>query len=55
MFLNDHFEGFGVYQWPDGRKYEGEWKDNKMNGNNIIFYIFDKEMEKLNGLMDDRI
>lgn len=22
----------GVYQWSDGRKYEGEWKNNKMEG-----------------------
>jgi len=24
--------GIGTYLWPDGRKYEGEWKDNKMHG-----------------------
>jgi hypothetical protein len=21
-----------VYTWSDGRKYEGEWKNNKMHG-----------------------
>ncbi len=22
----------GVYKWSDGRSYEGEWKNNKMDG-----------------------
>ena len=22
----------GIYIWQDGRKYEGEWKRNKMHG-----------------------
>jgi len=22
-------EGFGVFEWPDGRKYEGNWKQGK--------------------------
>lgn len=26
----------GVYQWSDGRKYEGEWKNNKMEGYGIF-------------------
>ena len=36
--------GFGRYEWPDGRHYVGEWLDNKMhnkgryewNGNNFM-------------------
>ena len=24
--------GKGVYQWPDGRKYEGEWVDGRISG-----------------------
>jgi len=22
-------EGFGTFEWPDGRKYEGNWKQGK--------------------------
>jgi hypothetical protein len=25
-------EGYGTYNWPDGTKYVGEWKDNRMHG-----------------------
>ncbi len=25
--------GLGTYTWQDGRKYEGEWLNNTMNGN----------------------
>lgn len=28
--------GRGVYTWPDGRKYEGDWKENKMHGEGIF-------------------
>ena len=24
--------GNGKYMWEDGRMYDGEWKDSKMNG-----------------------
>lgn len=24
--------GYGTNTWADGRKYVGEWKDNKMHG-----------------------
>ena len=27
--------GRGVYTWPDGRKYEGEYKDDKKDGEGI--------------------
>lgn len=30
--LNFIFSGKGKYIWPDGRYYEGDWKENKMNG-----------------------
>lgn len=26
----------GVYEWSDGRKYEGQWKNNKMEGYGIF-------------------
>jgi len=25
-------EGYGVFTWPDGRKYEGEYIDDKKEG-----------------------
>ena len=31
-YKNDKKEGFGVYKWADGRRYEGMWKDGKQHG-----------------------
>lgn len=31
--LNDYFS---KYDWPNSKNYEGEWKDNKMNGHGIM-------------------
>ncbi len=28
-------EGVGIYQWSDGRKYEGEYKEDKKHGYGI--------------------
>ena len=28
--INKH--GFGVYYWPDGRRYEGLWSNSKQHG-----------------------
>ena len=30
--MSNEINGYGTYRWPDGKVYEGEWKDNKMNG-----------------------
>lgn len=27
--------GYGIYEWPDGRIYKGYWKNNYMDGINI--------------------
>ncbi len=32
MYKKDIKEGFGVFTWPDGRKYTGEWKNGKQHG-----------------------
>ena len=31
-YKNDKKQGFGVFTWPDGRMYEGEWFDGKQHG-----------------------
>ena len=28
----DKKEGHGMFSWPEGKKYEGDWKDNKQHG-----------------------
>ncbi|CAM9281202.1 unnamed protein product [Sphacelaria rigidula] len=28
-FVENKFNGFGTYTWPDGAVYEGYWRDNK--------------------------
>jgi hypothetical protein len=35
----------GIYQWSDGRKYEGEWKNNKMEGNGIFTWPDNRRYE----------
>ena len=31
-------EGTGVFVWPDGRKYEGEYRDDKKEGKGIFYW-----------------
>ena len=31
-------EGSGIYTWPDGRKYEGEYINDKKEGHGIFFW-----------------
>jgi hypothetical protein len=31
-------EGMGIYTWADGRKYEGEYKDDKKHGFGIYLW-----------------
>jgi len=33
--LTNNIHGVGTYFWNDGRKYIGEWKNNKMSGNGV--------------------
>jgi hypothetical protein len=32
-------EGMGVYTWADGRKYEGEYKDDKKHGYGLYEWV----------------
>ena len=29
-------DGRGIFVWPDGRSYEGEYKDDKKHGNGLF-------------------
>jgi hypothetical protein len=31
-------EGEGVFKWPDGRKYEGEYVDDKKEGRGVFYW-----------------
>ena len=34
--MNNKLEGRGIFTWPDGRKYEGEYKNDKKEGYGIF-------------------
>jgi hypothetical protein len=31
-------EGLGVYTYPSGARYEGEWRDNLKDGRGVYYY-----------------
>lgn len=35
----DRKQGFGVYQWADGKKYEGSWEKGKQSGNGKMISV----------------
>ena len=32
MWKNNKMNGKGIFSWPDGRRYEGDYKDDKKDG-----------------------
>jgi hypothetical protein len=38
MFLDNHMHGIGYYQWGDGRKFHGHWKQGRMSGEALASY-----------------
>jgi len=52
---DDERQGPGIQVWPDGARYEGEWRDNKANGKGKFWHadgdIYDGEWfdDKANG------
>jgi len=36
--VNNKMEGKGVFNWPDGRKYEGSYIDDKKEGLGIFYW-----------------
>jgi hypothetical protein len=37
-FVDDQYQGEGVYRWPDGRRYEGEFYANDKHGRGRFYY-----------------
>ena len=35
--MNDVKEGFGIFRWPDGKRFEGNWLKGKQHGQGIYF------------------
>ena len=35
--MEDKKQGYGVFHWPDGRKYVGDWYNGKQHGNGTYF------------------
>ena len=40
---NNNMEGFGIYNYSDGRQYIGEWKNNQMDGYGEFTWIEGKK------------
>ena len=38
-FYHNNIEERGTYEWNDGRRYEGDWKDNLMNVSILVFNL----------------
>ena len=46
FFVNSRFRhGHGVYTWPDGRKYEGEYSNDKKHGFGIYIWADGRRYE----------
>ena len=43
--MNEVKSGFGRHQWSNGDSYEGQWRDNKMEGAGIFRHIGDVPLE----------
>jgi len=42
----DKMHGFGTYSWPDGRVYEGHWRNNTTHGTGKFTMADDSVEEK---------
>ena len=45
-YLNDKKDGIGLFEWPDGKKYKGEWKNGKQHGLGEYFNVNTKTWRK---------
>lgn len=39
----NEISGYGLYKWSDGKRYEGEWHNNKMHGKGFLVWPDGKE------------
>ena len=37
-FVNDHYQGQGVYRWTDGQRYEGQFFASEKHGPGVFYY-----------------
>jgi hypothetical protein len=49
-------DGFGTYTWADASKFQGDWKDNKIDGKvtsclvlDLVGYVFMARRQELYG------
>lgn len=47
--LNGLKDGYGVYTWSNGEKYDGEWSNDMMNGTGAFYYASGTTGYKLEG------
>ena len=40
-YVNDKKEGFGVFPWPNGKIYKGQWKQGKQHGEGQMFCLLE--------------
>ena len=51
-FIDDKYNGFGVFQWEDQEKYEGYWNNGLKNGDGV-WYKDDGDFDGIGQYMDD--
>ena len=44
QYLDDKKHGYGVFEWPDGRKYKGNWENGKQHGRGL--YVGSNQVER---------
>jgi len=35
----DRREGYGIFTWASGKRFEGVWKNGKQEGNGVYYYL----------------
>lgn len=49
-FKANDIQGYGVYEWPDGRVFKGQWFANKMHGKGVISWPDGRKYTGVNAL-----
>ena len=45
MWQQNNMEGYGTYQWSDGRQYQGQYKDDKKHGFGVYSWTDGRQYE----------